>query len=73
MLCVFVMCDCDLCVVVFEWLRVCGCYVCDVSCVVRVWLCLFGVSHSVCCRYSHKCDLCVNEEYLLCCDGCVPL
>ena len=29
-LCVFRVCDCDLCVVVFEWLSVCGCYVCDV-------------------------------------------
>jgi len=33
--------------------------VCDVRCVVCVWLCLFSVSRCVCSVYSLKCGFCV--------------
>ena len=54
----FRVCDCDLCVVVFEWLSVCGCYVCDVRYAVHGWLWFSVCLICVCCMYPRKCDLC---------------
>ena len=53
MLCVFRVCDCDLRVVVFEWLSVC-----EVRCVICVWFCL--------CRGPHLMFV-VYVVHMLCC------
>lgn len=58
-LCVFFLCDCDMCVVVFErfscdWLS----DVCDVGCVVCMSLCFYSMPYCVCCVYSVNCHLC---------------
>ena len=63
-LCVFRVCVCDLCVVVFEWLSVCGCYVCDVRYAVHgcvLWCLLCDSVRILCCaRFcALRCLVCV--------------
>ena len=53
--------------------RVCGGYVCDVRCVVHVWLCLFSVPHCVSLQVlSQMRSVCFVRNMCSCCVWCVP-